>query len=172
MVRKYVFLLALMMGCLSLSAQTVTAQEQQTFEPDTVTVYGRTVTVQPFLMPQVSYTWRDMKPWLPEEITQTPDEPMSYKEIYDAVSEWEKTTAEGYEEQIDRLTREYLIAEKGEDYTEMDYDIRHKLFSDKFHIRGGDEVSEEAQEAHNKHLATLYLKDMLREAFKYERDSF
>lgn len=158
---------------LMFSVPAVNAQEaEQQFEPDVVEVYGRTITVQPFQMDQTGFTWEDMKSWLPQEISQTPETPMSYQEIYLAVSDWAKMNQEEYEAGLDKLTKDYLLEKEGEDYTEMDYDIQHKIYSDMFHIPGGDQISQETYEAHHRYLACLYLKDMLREAFKYDRDRF
>lgn len=157
-----------------MSANAVTAQEVQQFEPDTITVYGKTVTVQPFLMSQTSFTWYDVKDDLPEQIWETPEEPMTYEEVFNAVQEWVKKTQWQYEAEIERLTQLELARRNGEGaaYTDLEHDIIHKEFSDKFHIPGGEEISPATQRANDRNLAAMYLQEMLREAFGYGEPRF
>jgi len=129
-----------------------------------VRIYGRTITVVPFQMPQTSYRWRDVRDYLPSEITADTQEPMSYKAIYYAVRNLVVVTGASYEDALREVTQTY-IAENPDD--PRPYEMVKLYFSDAFLSSSGREHSEKAAHAHNQYLATLYLHDMLKESFGY-----
>ena len=145
----------------------VTQFENMKFPMTEVTVFGRTIQVQTMRLTQSSLLWDDLKSYLPEDIANAPAEPMTYKEIFDTVEAMSKQAGLNYRRQLDRIARKAAKREHGEDFTELQYDIKYKALAEQFHVPGGDEISPMTRKAHDKYFALSHLTEMLREAFGY-----
>lgn len=143
------------------------AQDQNAPEPyypsvdevqakETLTVFGKPFEVTLIKLPEPSAFWEQVRPYLPADLGQAPEKPLTDDEILARLNEMVSAANDKYSALLDKAVAAYQNKNPGEDFEAAQLDL-----SADFLVGSGEKESPEAQKAAFEFLALYYLQDML-----------